>query len=367
MASRHSNVGGSVSHFSDTEDMSTNLSSKQVWDTLTDLLYLTMKPLALQTQLTDDLLYLILASSVDQRRKISAFDSSISFDYCYRLMFLSPDTVLVGLLRGIGVERTVFSELIRDYLNGSYRPHTIGIETMDLGYGPRQLEAYTSDFYDLYLKFRTMVTDRFKKLSMSQAAKNKWLRDQFGLTSDLADNEQNFYLAVIRAVDKFYPEHGTIANYVILWLQNAAGSSYTLYTGEAFNLTRPVRKQIHDGTVAVNNKAYSLDRAVSIEDGPSPALQRVEDSSYLAMVASLQQTPSFALVFLLTGYPLIESTELNAQLAVMFGDDVKLPKVNLSDLPPISLPTRASRKDSPDHRRRRESISERKKKRAKPL
>lgn len=222
--------------------------------------------------------------------------------------------------------------------------------------------------YAVYNAFRERICNRFLKLSNSQAAKNKWQKERFGLPSEQSDNENNYFLSVIRAIDKLYPSKGTLANYVMQWLANSAGSSFTIYTGEAFNLSRPVRKEIHEGRLQVNNKGYDLEKANDIA-APEEHSLNAEDTSLLTEVMSqVQHLPEISLALLLHNFPVIPDVALTKDLHRHMMEveglhnvfDYVVPFPDVEDLPVILPLSRSSRKDTEAQRRRKDVLKMRK-------
>ena len=291
------------------EDELANLPSKQTWEMLTNLLYQTVLPLAKSTTFCLDLLFTLLTSTSDQRRKISILDSEKCLTTSYALLFKSPEVIIRTVIFDMGVERWVISNFINQYLEGSYSPKQIASND-EYYYSQEACRRHVADMYEVYNSFRSRVCERFRKLSNSQASKNKWQKEQFGLTSEQGDNEHNYFLSVIRAIDKLHPNKGTLAEYVMQWLANSAGSSFTIYTGEAFNLSRPVRKEIHEGKLNVNNKGYDLDNAVNIP-APEEITINAEDTTIIVgVMGTVQHLSEISLTLLLHGFPIIPTPKL---------------------------------------------------------
>lgn len=360
--SRSITVPKIAASFSD--DEFAHLTSKQTWEILTNLLYQAVLPLAKTTTFALDLIFTILTSTSDQRRKISIYDSEKCLEVGYQLLFKHPETIMKSIIFEMGVERWVISNFINNFLDGTYQPKQI--ETDGGYYYSREaLMRHVRDMYELYNSFRRRVCSRFTKLSNSQAAKNRWQKEQFGLNSDQGDNEHNYFLSVLRAIDKLYPSKGTLANYVLLWLSNSAGSNFTMYTGEAFNLARPVRKMIHEGMLNINNKAYDLDSAAAV---PAPEEINInsEDTSLMAeVIAGAQAIPQLSLTLLLHGFKPVPTPQLLAditrhmQLVEKTNEEIHVAMPDMEDLPVILPLSRASRKNTESQRRRKEILKSR--------
>lgn len=332
-----------VESFSDSEFA--NLTSKQTWDILTNLLFAAAKPLAKDTNFILDICFLLITSTTDQRRR----PTILSHDKCLvdsvYLMFIDPEQALSVLIFDMGMERSIISNYIQDYLENAYTPKMYS----DASFSPEALYRHTRDAYDLYLSFREEVCRRFIKLSNSHASKNKWSKDKFGLYSDLEDNENTYFLSVLKAIDKLYPTKGTLTNYVIQWLGNAAGSTYTLYTGEAYSLTRPVRQAVHEGQLTINNKAYSLEKAfdIPIED---EILEKEETKNLTSIFAYIQSIPDVSFIHSLYGIPITATPALNQQLQAKlklegYPSTFGLSNPEIDDLPELRSLQRSSRRD----------------------
>lgn len=353
-----------TSSFSD--DELANLTSKQAWDILTSLLYKTTLPLAKTTTFTLDILFTILTSTSDQRRKISILSPENCLKKAYSLLYQKPEVILKTIIFDMGVERWVIDRYVDNYLSGLYVPKQIEIDD-DPYFSNAAIYRHTKDSFAIYNQFRERLSLRFLKLSNSQAARNQYQKNQFGLTSDKGDNENNYFLSVLRALDKLYPSKGTLANYVMLWLSNSAGSSFTLYTGEAFNLARPVRKQIHDGLIVVNNKAHDLETAMNIPVQEESALAQEENSQLFDVLGVVQSIPLSSLTWMLHGFATVPTPLLKRQLEnhLRKHEGIDMPEVHLltpdiDELPTILPLGRAPRKDTEHQRRIKEIIRQRK-------
>lgn len=301
----------------------------------------------MSTTIMEDITHASLAASMDKRRRIGAHDSQETIEYLYRLQFYEPDIMLKGLLKVIGIERTIVSGFIEDYISGYYEPSPRSDVVEVWEEGP--LKEYVKDMYSLYCDFRNMVTNRFLKLSNSAAAKNQWAKSQQGLVSDVGDNENNYYLSVIRAVDKFDPSKGTLAGYVQLWLNNATGSDFSMYLGEAFPLTRSVRLQIFKGQLNVNNKSYPMENAQTIPQTETRHLAE-ESHSYVEMLSRVQEDSRCRLAMFLSGFDYLITSDRAAQLFqlqkqkhIIIPSGWSLPDYDLEEMPVLSPAKRSPR------------------------
>jgi hypothetical protein len=340
------NTAQHVSRFSKHEDLSTYMSSQHVWNTLVFLIEKTLHPLAITSKITDDIIYGLIFTSLDKRRKIAKLDPQETLQYSYHLMFLDRADRLHHLTKSIGVERGIFSDYVEDYLQGYYDPISVKSDTL---FERETISNWIKDFYAEYFSFRNMVVMRFQKLSDSQAAKNKYNKDKQGLHSDSGDNNNNYLLSVFKAIDKFNPGKGTLASYVMNWLKNAAGSEYTTYTGESFTLSRSVRRLIFEGKLNVNNKSSTLDEVVEIPDNTS-LTNKEEENQYLYLIGKLMRHPHARLAFLFSGFFLFPSKTLVNNIktsdSVVIPKEWKIIETDLIDVPTIKDLQRAKREAS---------------------
>ena len=360
--SRVHQQASTVTSFSSKENVSTFMSSQAVWDTLVLLLERTLIPLAKSTYIVEDLLYGLSIASIDQRRRVGVLGPQDTIDATCQALFLPPEKSVSFLLRTIGIERSLVSNKIVAFLDGTYAPRVrehLAPDAIDVD----ALHSYVQDFFLLYKRFRTMVVERFEKLSKSHASRNQWGRMKSGLISDLTDNENNYALAVIRAVDKFDPSKGTLGGYVMYWISNAAGSEFSMYVGESFTLARAQRKAVYDGTLQANNRAYSLDNVVNMAgdmDGPESTMMVKELGDYMA---TLQSMPSLSRVLALNGTKPINNRLMNMQLTaslrsnlVDVHDNFRLPQFKADDISEISPPRKNRKRLTLDQRRRKETV-----------
>jgi hypothetical protein len=347
--------------FSTETDGIAYLSSKSIFNALTHMLYLALRPLAHQTDVTLDIMFQLIGSTSDQRRRLTILNSDECLNYTYRLLFEEPDVALRATLSVLGTERTVYHYFITNYLNHTYQPQQwASLNTEEPHFQHQQLLQYTEEMYGLYCDFRSRAAQRFIKLAFFEASKNHWMRLQSGLNSDLADTQQNYFLAALRGIDKFYPGSGTLAGYMKPWLTNASGSQYTMYTGEAFQLSRPVRKMVHDGVLSVNNKSADLETALEIPDYAS-MYSTEEESTLVHHLRHVHEKPEVCLILVLNSVPWFPSKE-DIELArkqANLSSDWKPPTIELDDMPIIETLSRSSRRDTASVRRRKEVINAR--------
>lgn len=143
-------------------------------------------------------------------------------------------------------------------------------------FGFLELDPFDEDLFPLrrhinqlmfeLAKFKALVVQRYEHLIRKQAGALVWAKKANGLLIDPDDTDQNFYMAIFRAMDKYDPNSGTFTSYVSNWLKNAWNSGFAMAIGESFSISRSERSKIREGSSYTNNHAASLDDAGHVED-----------------------------------------------------------------------------------------------------
>lgn len=115
-------------------------------------------------------------------------------------------------------------------------------------------------------KFKALVVLRYEPLIKKNAGALVWAKRSNGLVIDADDTDQNFYMAIFRAMDKYDSNSGTFTSYVANWLKNAWNSGFAMPLGESFSISRSERGKIRTGDSYTNNHAASLDDATHVQD-----------------------------------------------------------------------------------------------------
>jgi hypothetical protein len=245
------------------DDHASGLSSEQIWTTLNDLLLISAGPVFEYTEFGVDLSLSLISASMDKRRKVSIFSSEdCRAVLTNALMFQSGKDILQTMQR-IGVERNLIVDPLLDCLSMNVLPGKMFDHSP---FTNESLLRHLKQSLPYYLEFRKQVSKRFVKLAESLGSKNAWIKNQNGLVSDANEHTNNYMLSVFRAIDKFYPHRGTLASYVTSWMNNASGSLYSVYLGEAYVVPRSHRRSLaEEGSEQFGNFSLPLEEAEDVE------------------------------------------------------------------------------------------------------
>lgn len=244
------------------DDNAAGLSSEQLWNSLNDLLFLAAQPVFTYTDFGVGLCMSLIAASMDKRRKVSIYSANdcraVLFD---AVVFQSGEDIL-RLLQKIGVERNLIVEPLQDAVDvGKLPGNLLATSPFSEAAMLRHIEQCLQPYY----VFRKQIANRYLKLAESLGATNAWTKSQGGLLSDPKEHMNNYMLSALRAIDKFYPHRGTLASYVQQWMNNAAGSRYLVYVGEAYGVPRSHRKTLTaEGQSAFGNFSLPLEEAITV-------------------------------------------------------------------------------------------------------
>lgn len=288
------------------EDHASGLSSEQIWTTLNNLLLIAAGPVFEYTMFGVDLCMSLISASMDKRRKVSIFSSEDCRAVLMHTLMFQENKDILGVLQRIGVERNLIADPLLDALSMGTLPGRL----LDSSpFSEETLVRHAQQAMPYYLEFRSQVSKRYIKLAASLGAKNAWVKNQSGLVSESNEHTNNYMLSVFRAIDKFYPHRGTLASYVTSWMNNASGSIYSVYMGEAYVVPRSHRRSLAESGQESNfgNFALPLEEAEDVEHDHSEA----ESSDSIRLFEALYHTPILFPAMLELEFP-----------PVLLGDDI---------------------------------------------
>lgn len=246
------------------DDYATGLSSAQIWDTLNGLLTIAADPIFEYTEFGIDLCLSLLSASMDKRRKVSIHSSDVCRGILFHTAVYDSGAEILTTLQKIGVERNLIVDPMLDALAQNVLPARL---LPGSPFSEEALLRHLRQGIEPYMLFRQQVSQRYVKLADSLGKKNAWVKGERGLVSDSEEHVNNYMLSVFRAIDKFYPHRGTLASYVTSWMNNAAGSTYSVFIGEAYVVPRSHRRSLVDeGAPSYGNFSLPLEEAASILD-----------------------------------------------------------------------------------------------------
>lgn len=269
------------------DDHATGLSSVQIWDVLNDLLAIAADPIFEYTEFGIDLCMSLLSASMDKRRKVSIHRSDVCRGILFYTAIYDDGADILRTLQKIGVERNLIVDPMLDALAQNQLP---GKMLPNSPFTEEALLRHLRQSIEPYLEFRRQVSERYVKLAESLGRKNAWVKNERGLISDSDEHVNNYMLSVFRAIDKFYPHRGTLANYVTSWMNNAAGSTFSVFVGEAFVVPRSHRRSLVDevGGSSFSNFSLPLEDAAVIPE--LPVMDSLSDSQQI--FAALYNIPT---------------------------------------------------------------------------
>lgn len=302
------------------DDYATGLSSAQIWDTLNSLLAIAADPIFEYTEFGIDLCLSLLSASMDKRRKVSIHDSVTCRGILFYTSVYSSGSDILATLQKIGVERNLIVDPMLDALAQNALPAKM---LPNSPFTEAALLRHLKQSIEPYLLFRRQVSSRYVKLADSLGKKNAWLKGERGLVSESQEHVNNYMLSVFRAIDKFYPHRGTLASYVTSWMNNAAGSTFNVFIGEAYVVPRSHRRSLaEDGNAGYGNFSLPLEDAAVVPE--LPVVDGTTDSQQI--FKQLYAIPSLFPAMVDFDFPVILDVDDTARLtrmpSVRVGDDI---------------------------------------------
>ena len=236
---------------------STHLSASQIWSILNRLLFEAIAPAVSRTSIGIEIGLSCIAISTDGKRKIAGVKATEFLNYCFREVLCTAITptaenkvALVRNLMNKGLERNIVYEYAQ----------RIQINPPDIpNYDKNKHRNHVKVLLNQYCLFRMDVARRFHNLTQAMAKRNHYNKTRNGLDAEQAEHYSVFTLSLLQAIDKFIPWKAPLAKYIMMWFENAKGSSaFMTYTDEAYSIPRNVRQKVHEGELAIHNKAIPI-------------------------------------------------------------------------------------------------------------
>lgn len=160
--------------------------------------------------------------------------------------------------------------------------------------------------------FRSLVTRRYGPLARKSALTMVWARSRSGHIIEPDDATQNFESAVVRAIDKFDPNSGTLTSYTVQWLRNAQNSDFSIHLGTSFSMPRSARAKIARGaTVHGNNHSVDLEAVMHT------AAEGLRSEESLALADRAEHTNFGPFLDAMAAQGRFEEPQLSLALAVL--------------------------------------------------
>lgn len=264
------------------EKIADNYTSGQLFDVLDTMLYRSIEPLIVNTRYVDRSLSIVLAwYAQNHRRKISPHSKRRLTAYIISFLSERDPVRRVRLYRRMSLERNITFFLVRHWLSivepwralhvGFCQGHVGRDESEQLArrccvtdverlHGTISSAQY---WLDQATQFKHHMVEKYMRLAMMDAYTHWTIQSEKNphLGLDLEELAQNFILAVMKAIDKFDKNQGTLTAYVQWWLQNARiTQTHRGEYGIAYTIPHSKRKSI-----ALKDDALTRNISVSID------------------------------------------------------------------------------------------------------
>lgn len=278
------------------EKLQENLSSVQIARTLDGLLFKALTPLVQHSNYLEytmvELLYHIFHN---MRRKFSNRTHDDLRDSLFTLIVTKRKTGKTAEMRRLGLERSIYFKVLltfeKDaqlYVDDMPKAMAAGQKTPAMIRIEKRYRAENSPgFYHACantlfwckraIAFRNMIVEKFTRLAWVEAQK---ARAKTGLQISVDDLARNMLISIFKAIDKYDPEKGPLASYIVWWFQDAKNGETGHEEGVAYTIPLSLRKKLlSEGVVNIyapiddsvehsaDNTPSVLDRLMDEEEG----------------------------------------------------------------------------------------------------
>lgn len=273
------------------ERLPDNYTSGQLFDVLDKMLYRAVGPLITNTRYVDRILSIVLAwYAQNHRRRISSLSKKRLAAYILAFLSESDPKRRVLLFRKMRLERNITFFLVTHWLQIIEPWMKLHVSACK-GDAPRSAErellvqccvispsqlwgtiCQARYWLAKAIEFKDMMIEKYMRLVMMDAVTHYTIQREKNpqLQLDLGELAQNFLLAVIKAIDKFDANQGTLTANVHNWLKNARISQQ--FRGE-YGLAYTIP---HSKKTSIARASDKLTRNISVSID-SPEAQAVED------------------------------------------------------------------------------------------
>ena len=259
-----------------------NPSSKQISDTLDDILFRAVKPILFNTYHVEKTLAEILSFvCVNNRRKISNLSQQNLVDALYTIIIAADNNVKLKILQSIRLERSIYFAILSSFekISETYFKAFYGllnspsaenkaiceqaIEQIDNYFGKKTSLPLFYTFrrskywHESASTFKGMVVEKFVKLAYNESKK---AASNTRLDIDSNDIFKNYVLSISKAIDKYDPDKGTLTQYIKWWFMDAGLSSNNSHEyGVAYKVPTQIRKALLSSNRGFTNFNSILD------------------------------------------------------------------------------------------------------------
>ena len=260
-----------------------NLTGEQIQTILDTFLYKALEPIIQNTNAFDvQVAHLLVVITKNKKRKISSIDRERAISNLCNYLACTDPAQKLAYLRATKIERSFIHVFIRKFLM-EYRHYVdmywqsflepsvpkkrdirsrLRVLTRDIG-----ADSCSTLFHTLpnsteplgqFYKYREGVVSNYVRLVYKQA--KAYCTVHRGRNYDFNDVSQNFFQALLRAIDKYDSSKGALTSYMDFWILNAkTGAVASHEYGIAFTMSQEQRKRVAQSKSNQENFSVSLD------------------------------------------------------------------------------------------------------------
>ena len=289
------------------EEIDENLSSNQIIEILDYLLYEALYPMLVATNRSQEwLAEMMPLISFDSRRKLSGQPKEKSLDLLFKAAFSNDPKFTLRTIKRLRLERrfvVVFLERLHGKAGSYLENHRQSLRKFGTGedksdpalnkvealLGADRVSLYSalqqSKFWlQLYNNFRWMIAQKYYKLAWQEVLKAT------ALTHMVIDQDalfKNYVLAILKAIDKYDAQKGTITGHIRSWFKNAnINPDFDHQYGIGTSMPASARRALaSEGGKKNENIAYNFDELPESETFKVEFKSDIESQETMGMLA----------------------------------------------------------------------------------
>lgn len=256
-----------------------NLTGEQIQKVMDMLLYSSLEPIMLHSDIFDEQISLMLSVvTTNRKRKLSSLPREELISNLCTILVISDRKKKFELFKSCRMERSFIHCFIKFFLHDNrefldlyrqfiYKPSKDIRNTLDNiayvngGCSSRvhmydialNSKAYLEKFYE----FRSKVLDNYLRHSSTQAKSHMSMSS--GTQMDFHDLKQSILKAMVVALDKYDSSKGALTTYINWWVLNAQTCGSDHEYGVAYLVPQSQKKKLFEGSSGEVNFSVSLD------------------------------------------------------------------------------------------------------------
>jgi hypothetical protein len=262
-----------------------NLTGEQIQKVMDMLLYSSLEPIMLHSDLFDEQISLMLSIITNNRkRKLSSLPRDELISNLCSVLTSEDRSYKFNLFRSCRIERSFIhcfikffladkSDYLKRYREFVYKPNLELRNALDnIAYVSgctHRVHLYdiminSSAYLHKFYEFRSMVLDNYLRHSSTQAKSHMSLSS--GTQVDFHDLKQSILKAMVVALDKYDSSKGALTTYINWWILNAQTCGADHEYGVAYTIPQSQKKKLFEGSSGDVNFSISLDALKAGED-----------------------------------------------------------------------------------------------------